>query len=175
MNLFVARHGQTDWNKKNLLMGSTDIGLNNTGIKQAEKLHEKIKSIKFDFIISSNLCRAFQTATIACCTDNIIKNKNLRERDYGDLEGTTPENIKQYWNISKNLGDYSVEPIKKFLDRIFDEMDIILKEYKNCTNILIITHHGVAMAIDAYFKNKYDYNFDNFELDNCNYKQYVIN
>ena len=68
---------------------------------------------------------------------------------------------------------YNIESITNFRKRINSFLDDII----NCDaeNILIVTHHGVAMAIDAYFKNKYDYNFDNFELDNCNYKQYVIN
>ena len=52
------------------------------------------------------------------------------------------------------------------------EYQSILKEYKSCNNILLITHYGVVMAIAAYFSNKYDYCFDNFKLDNCEYKKY---
>lgn len=174
MNIYVVRHGQTDWNKQNILLGSTDKPLNEVGKLQALELKNNLKNITFDHIISSDLKRALETAQILSNNTNIIKNQNLRERNYGLLEGTTPSNIHKFWDISTNINENSVEPLKDFLNRIFRELDIILKEFNDSNNLLIITHYGVVMAIDAYFHNKFDYCFDNFKINNCDYKYYSI-
>lgn len=173
MNIYVARHGQTDWNAEGILLGSTNMSLNETGRKQALELKMKLQHIKFDYIISSDLNRTLETANIVADNISIIKNSKLRERNYGILEGTTPGNISKYWNVSTNAHDSLVEPIKDFLNRVFNELDSILEKYETSNNILIITHYGVVMAIDAYFNNKFDYCFDNFKLDNCDYKRYI--
>ena len=174
MKIYVARHGQTDWNKMNILLGNTDKPLNDEGIRQAHILRGNIKEINFDIVISSDLKRAFQTACIACPQNDIIKDPKFRERNYGVLEGTTPKNLKDYWVVATNKDDNSVERITNFLDRIFSEMDIIINKYSKYSNVLIVTHHGVAMAIDAYFKNKYNYCFDNFILDNGHFNCYEV-
>lgn len=176
MNIYVVRHGQTDWNKKNVLLGSTDLPLNETGEKQAIELKNKLEGINFQVIFSSDLKRARKTAQII--SDDripIIKTNQLQERNYGKMEGTTPENIGMYWDIKKNLTDNAVESLKDFLTRVFSSMDMIIDKTKDADNILIVTHYGVVMAIDAYFNEKYDYCFDNFFIDNCEYKKYSIN
>lgn len=174
MNMYVVRHGQTDWNKENILLGSTNRPLNQTGIEQAYKLKEKLKDVKFDHIISSSLERAAKTANIVSNNGKIITNDNLKERDYGKLEGTKPKNIAYYWDIKINSEEHSVENLKKFLTRIFIEMDQIIKKYQKDENILIVTHYGVVMAIEAYFNEKFNYCFDNFLIDNCEYRRYKI-
>lgn len=174
MNIYVARHGQTDWNKKNILLGNTDKPLNEVGKSQALQLKNNLNGLTFDYIISSDLERAFETAQIVSNNQPIIKNVNFRERNYGKLEGTTPERINRFWNVSTNISEDFVEPIIDFLNRIFNELDKIKQTYKENDNILIVTHHGVAMAIDAYFNNKFDYCFDHFELNNCEYRQYKL-
>ncbi|MBP3463229.1 MAG: histidine phosphatase family protein [Clostridia bacterium] len=176
MTIYVTRHGQTDWNQKNILLGSTDMELNETGKAQALQLKKQLENINFDHIISSDLKRAHQTAQIISNNNpNIILNSNLRERNYGNLEGTTPENIGQFWNVPANIKEYSVEPIQDFLTRVFKELDNIIQNYSNNQKILIVTHYGVVMAIDAYFHNKFNYCFDNFLFNNCEFRTYEIN
>lgn len=175
MNIYVVRHGQTDWNKKGILLGSTDKSLNDEGRKQANQLKKELKSIDFEYIISSDLKRAWETAEIISNSNKcIIKNEKIRERNYGELEGTSPNNINEFWDVSTNLKDYSVESIKEFLNRIFNEVDNIIENYKDSNNLLIVTHYGVIMAIEAYFGNKFDYNFSDFKIKNCEYRKYQI-
>lgn len=175
MNIYIARHGQTNWNKQNILLGSTDKPLNEVGKSQAFQLKTNLKNIHFGHIISSDLKRTVETAKIVSNNSpNIILNSNLRERYYGDLEGTTPKNINRFWDVKSNINENSVEPIKDFLTRIFNELDTIIKNYSDKENILIISHYGVVMAIDAYFNNKFDYCFDNFIFNNCDYRKYHI-
>lgn len=174
MNIYVVRHGQTEWNKKGILLGSTDKPLNNEGKKQAGKLREKLKQVEFDYVISSDLKRALETAQIIDDNKNVIINSSLRERNYGKIEGTSPTNISDFWDVSTNISDFSVEPIRDFLNRIFTELDVIIEKYKECENLLLVTHYGVVMAIDAYFNNKFDYCFDDFKINNCEYRVYKI-
>ena len=88
MKIYIARHGQTDWNSQHKAQGRTDIPLNETGIKQAEALRDNIKNIKFTAVYASPLKRAAKTAEVA--TDNkynIIFDDRLVERSFGDYEG----------------------------------------------------------------------------------------
>ena len=64
MKVWIIRHGQTDWNKNGKIQGSTDIELNETGIKQAEEVIPTFNEHNFDLIISSTLKRAMKTAQI---------------------------------------------------------------------------------------------------------------
>ena len=64
MNIYIVRHGETNYNKQNLFQGLTNIPLNSNGKKQAEELAEDIKSININYIYSSPLKRAIQTANI---------------------------------------------------------------------------------------------------------------
>lgn len=89
MNLYVIRHGQTDWNVMKKMQGSVDIELNEIGIKQAYITKENLDSISIDVIFCSPLKRAKQTAEIINKGRNleIIYDERLRERNYGEFEG----------------------------------------------------------------------------------------
>ena len=65
MRLYIARHGQTDWNVQHKAQGRTDIPLNDIGKKQAAELRNQIKDIEFDAVYASPLKRATETAQIA--------------------------------------------------------------------------------------------------------------
>ena len=87
MKLYLVRHGEVNHNLYGLY-NREDEDLNETGIKQAEELKEKIKAIKYDFIISSPLLRAKHTADIINIDNkNIIIDDRLKERDPGSLSG----------------------------------------------------------------------------------------
>lgn len=87
--IYLVRHGETEWNVKKLIQGQKDIPLNEKGKKQAGKLAEKLKKIKFDAIYSSDLKRAAETAKIIAGKRKlkIIKSKALRERYFGKFQG----------------------------------------------------------------------------------------
>ena len=64
MNLYVVRHGPTDLNKEKRIQGRKGLPLNETGIEQANIAKDLLKDIVFDFVYSSPLERAVQTAKI---------------------------------------------------------------------------------------------------------------
>lgn len=101
MNIYVTRHGETDWNKKlisemegkqlNGLLATDDdnIELNEKGIEQAKEIKERIKNKKIDLIICSPLIRAKQTARIVNENRNIpiIYDKKISVRKFGEFKG----------------------------------------------------------------------------------------
>ena len=62
MKLYVARHGETEWNALNKVCGRTDLPLTEKGFQQAEKLAERTENLGIDIIIASPMLRARQTA-----------------------------------------------------------------------------------------------------------------
>ncbi len=83
MQIYLVRHGETDWNRENRLQGQTDIPLNNTGISQAHQLRQKInaRNLKFDAVYVSPLQRTLKTAQIIVPGFPITLDDNLKERN----------------------------------------------------------------------------------------------
>jgi broad specificity phosphatase PhoE len=94
--LFVFRHGETDWNLNHRLQGGTDIELNETGRTQARKLGDFFKSNPVEVFLSSDLCRARETAEIATSHIRapIIIDSRLRETNLGVAEGLTRDEVE---------------------------------------------------------------------------------
>lgn len=97
MNIYLMRHGETDWNRARRLQGQSDIPLNEYGIKLAEKTAEGLEEVEFDAAFSSPLCRARRTAEIVIGTRNIAMETDdrLKEINFGAGEGTYFDPAKQ--------------------------------------------------------------------------------
>lgn len=88
--LFIARHGETEYNRKKLLQGrGIDASLNETGIRQAKALSGYLKHYPVNFLGSSSLKRSFETAGYhsQSIKKNVTKYAGLDEMDFGDYEG----------------------------------------------------------------------------------------
>lgn len=171
MNLYVVRHGQTDWNIQGRIQGSTDVELNSNGINQAKQTAELLKNIDFDVIYSSPLKRTIDTAKLIneYHNINIIKDGRIIERNFGDFEGTQNvlTDISDYLDHEKNLRANNVESIKDLFKRIEDFLLDIYNNYKNTNaNILIVTHGGASVAITAIINNQKD-NLISLGMKNC--------
>ena len=174
MKLFVIRHGQTDWNTKNILQGSTDVPLNSTGIQQAEETSRKLSGIHFDVIYCSPLQRTVDTANAINSNRNIaiVKDTRLIEREFGQYEGTPGKDIdfKKYWDYSKNISDKEIEPVHNFFARVKEFLEYIVNTYGSTDkNILVVTHNGVNLAIDSLI-NGLPENIFSLNLAPCDFK-----
>jgi len=87
LRIYLARHGQTDWNAEHRLQGANDTHLNGTGRAQAEKLAARLAGVHFDAVYSSNLARSRETAEIAHGGVPIDSLADLNERDFGKFQG----------------------------------------------------------------------------------------
>ncbi len=164
--IYIVRHGQTDWNLKKINQGRQDIELNATGTRQAKDLQEQLKDIKFDYVFSSPLKRALQTAQIIT-SHNITIDPRLIERCNGEFEGKRLKDCPTDYDFN-NPDDtrYGIENITQFKGRIINFLEELQSNYTD-KNILIATHAGVILYIREYFEGKpKDNNFDNYKLKN---------
>lgn len=183
MNLYLVRHGQTDWNIGKQAQGVADIELNATGIAQAEALHQKIldQGIKFDVVYASPLRRAAKTAQII--TDgrpDIIYDDLLVERSYGDLEGKIVD-----WDnlgvddldIKTNTNIHNLEPIRNVLARSKTFLDQLKAKYFDDPDInILVVAHGTLLKTMHFNLVGYDDDTDlrPFYLENCEMQEYNI-
>ena len=170
MKIYVTRHGQTDWNVQGKTQGRADIELNEVGIKQAKQTKEELKNIDIDLIICSPLKRAKKTAEI------INEGRNIPiifERNFGEFEG---EKIKfdEFWDYNAHPRYQRAETIQEIISRISNFLDKIKEEYKD-KNVLLVTHGGVSIAINCYFKGiPEDGKLINYCLHNCEVQEFEI-
>jgi 2,3-bisphosphoglycerate-dependent phosphoglycerate mutase len=102
--LVLVRHGQSDWNLKNLFTGWRDIDLTEKGIAEARQAGRKLKAqgIKFDVAFTSALKRAQRTLDLMLeelgqAGIPVFKDQALNERDYGDLVGLNKDDARKKW------------------------------------------------------------------------------
>ena len=102
--LVLVRHGQSEWNLKNLFTGWKDPDLTELGIEEAKTGAQALKAagLKFDVAFTSVLIRAQHTLDLILegigQTDlEVIRDQALNERDYGDLSGLNKDDARKKW------------------------------------------------------------------------------
>jgi 2,3-bisphosphoglycerate-dependent phosphoglycerate mutase len=102
--LVLVRHGQSEWNLKNLFTGWKDSGLTEKGIAEAKAAGERLKrkGLKFDIAYTSVLTRAQHTldlmlAELGQKDLETVRDQALNERDYGDLTGLNKDEARKKW------------------------------------------------------------------------------
>ena len=165
-NLILVRHGQSEWNQKNIFTGWENPELTQKGREEAKLAGILINNlkIKFNYLFTSALVRAQVTGTIILDNVNqenvkIIKNKALNERFYGDLQGLNKDECRkkwgedqvQIWRRSYDIGPPGGESLKEtgervmpfFLNEIFP---LILKG----ENIIVSAHGNSLRSLIKY-------------------------
>ena len=165
-NLILVRHGQSEWNQKNVFTGWENPGLTQKGREEAKLAGILINNlkIKFNYLFTSALVRAQVTGTIILDNVNqenvkIIKDKALNERFYGDLQGLNKDECRkkwgedqvQIWRRSYDIGPPGGESLKEtgervmpfFLNEIFP---LILKG----ENIIVSAHGNSLRSLIKY-------------------------
>ena len=177
MNLYVVRHGETNWNKERRVQGITDIPLTEKGIEDAKELKELIKDLNIDVVISSPLIRARETAKIitdASLPVNI--DDRIKERDWGMNEGALIDEVDRWdcWDVILNTRVQNIEPLQDFMYRVSDFIEDIKVKYKD-KNVLVVTHSAVSRVI-YYLLEKIpeDANLSRINIPNLRIIEYKI-
>lgn len=145
--LFIMRHGQTEMNKEHLISGSIDDPLNEAGISQAREAAAKLKKEGevFNFIISSPLSRALETAKIISETlkIDVRTDPRLRERYVGDYENQSefPGMLKEF--LKSEVPATNAEPLSSFRTRVLE----ILDEVSSSPQSIILITHALPLLI----------------------------
>jgi uncharacterized phosphatase len=146
----LIRHGETDWNVQTRYQGSSDIPLNDTGRAQAAALAESMKGESWDHIVASPLSRAMDTAkavagAIGIPESEIVPDKRVMERAYGEAEGLTIEEREAKFPD----GDWpGLETWEDSALRGMNAIEDLAKERPG-QRILVVCHGGLINAILA--------------------------
>jgi 2,3-bisphosphoglycerate-dependent phosphoglycerate mutase len=118
--LVLVRHGQSEWNLKNLFTGWRDVDLSEQGHAEARTAGEKLKArgMKFDVAFTSALQRAQKTCqyildAVGQSDLTTIRDQALNERDYGELVGLNKDDARKKWGeeqVHKWRRSYDIQP-----------------------------------------------------------------
>jgi probable phosphoglycerate mutase len=155
---YIIRHGQTDWNLQGRWQGKADIPLNEAGRAQARSLagHLDRRRICFDAIYSSDLLRAWETATLIADRLNVEPTPlpALREIDVGAWSGLTRDEVvarfHDLWERLHSGEDVprggNGETFGQLYDRVVGAVERLIREQPGQT-IALVTHGGPARAL----------------------------
>jgi probable phosphoglycerate mutase len=183
MILYVARHGETDYNAAGRYCGRTDLPLNDTGIIQARELANRVRDMTFDIVISSPMLRARQTADIVCGALDMTYGVcgQFVERNMGVYEGLTKDEAKErypdLWNrqctVKADDAPDGGETIRQACGRIDEGLDNIRRKHSDKI-VLLICHGFAARAVNRYCRNLPFEDMAGFVLGNCEIVKYML-
>ena len=161
--LVLVRHGQSEWNAKNLFTGWKDPKLTDLGIQEAIKAGDLLetRNLKFDVMFTSDLFRAQETGRLILEQMNqtdiqVIEDQSLNERNYGDLAGLNKDEAREkwgeeqvhIWRRSFDVPPPGGESLKNTAERVIPYFEIeIMPKVKEGLNILIAAHGNSLRAL----------------------------
>jgi len=120
--LWLVRHGETDWSRDGRHTSTTDLDLTEKGAEVARSLRDRLAQTPFDLVLSSPRRRARRTAELAGFGD-VEVTEDLVEWDYGDYEGVTTPDIREKdpgWTVWTHVtpNGETAEQVTERLDRV---------------------------------------------------------
>lgn len=167
MELYVIRHGKTDWNKEYRFQGAKDIPLNDEGRQSAITLSKRLETTHFDQIYSSPLSRAYETACIIKGNRNIplIVNPEIIELSFGDMEGIphdqwmNTDNPRKYFftapekYVAPTGGESFTSGMKRTKHFVQTVIEPIYQKLPDA-RIMIVAHGAILAAMMCYLENR---------------------
>jgi 2,3-bisphosphoglycerate-dependent phosphoglycerate mutase len=159
--LFLARHGESTFNRDNLFTGWIDAPLTEKGREEAKEIARKLYGHSFDIAYTSKLNRAIESLHIVLeetffLDVQIIESEELNERHYGDLQGLNKEEtalrygLKQVnlWRRSYNVVPPNGESLKDTAERVLPFFQsTIMNDISKGKNVLVLAHGNSLRAI----------------------------
>lgn len=148
---YFIRHGETDWNRRNIIMGSMDVPLNKLGLQQAHEASQLLENESFDIIVSSPRIRAQQTAEIIAKRTHkpVVFKDGLTEIVWGEAEGTPFDPTKSLFDDAHR--PKGAEAFAAFQKRVLEAISSVLVMGDLP---LIVSHGGVFKALTHYMGYK---------------------
>ena len=144
---WLVRHGETEWARLGRHTGLTDIPLTETGRAQARTLGRRLAGGSFGLVLTSPLSRATDTAALAGFGDVAVVDSDLREWDYGALEGRLTAEIRTDfpgWSIW--TGPW---PDGETVDQVGRRADRVLARIRAADDDVLVFSHGHFLRVLA--------------------------
>ena len=161
--LVLVRHGQSEWNEKNLFTGWKNPGLTQQGVDEATAAGRELANfgISFDVLFTSKLARAQITGKLILKELDlnsipVIEDQRLNERDYGDLAGLNKDDARtrwgeeqvHIWRRSYDVPPPGGESLKDTAARVIPYFnEIIVPHLKNGQDVLVAAHGNSLRAL----------------------------
>lgn len=179
--IILVRHGETEWNIKEIFRGRTDIELNETGLRQAELLAEYLSSIKIEAIYSSPLKRALNTAQ-AIARHHKLKVETapgLIDFDYGEWQGLPHQEVKDKYkelyaqwlnkpHLVKTPGGESLDGVRERALKV-----VQTAVAKHAGYVVLVSHRVVNKVLICALLGLDDSHFWNIRQDNCGITTFI--
>tara|TARA_B100000941_G_C28386952_1_gene490512 strand:- start:75 stop:629 length:555 start_codon:yes stop_codon:yes gene_type:complete len=152
--IWFVRHAQSEYNKKHLFTGWHNPDLTEKGVNVAKELKNDLSSVDFDYVFSSPLKRAAETASLIVDGHYEIKyDDRLKERSYGDWSGLNKSEIKDQIGeelfLSARRGWSTKPPNGESLEDVSNRVSSFLESLPTSGNILVVSHGNTIRAISV--------------------------
>ena len=177
MNIYLVRHGETNWNSLRKYQGRTDIELNDKGIKEAHLVGRKLEDYGIECIYSSTLKRAMKTAEIINSyvnTDEITTTEEIIELNLGEWEGKTWDEIQEEYKDF--LSTWMANKLKvkipggeSYGDAEIRGINFLRNLVNSCSfeNVVVVSHGALIAAVLCSILSIDANHEGNFRVDNC--------
>jgi probable phosphoglycerate mutase len=154
--IIAIRHGETDWNTTGRIQGQLDIGLNQRGRWQAQRLADALTDEALDAVYASDLARARDTAHALAQRRGLAlqTDAGLRERGFGVFEGLAfdeieqrfPESARRWRQRDASFGPEGGETLTSFYERAVASLTAVAARHRG-QHIAVVAHGGVLDAL----------------------------
>jgi len=201
VKVILIRHGETDWNTKQIFRGRKDISLNEVGLAQAKAVGASLKDVQIDVVYSSPLGRALETAKILADSRSleIELEEGFIDIDFGKWQGVSHEKVKEkyedlyeMWLKNPQMVTFPEgENLKDVRTRSMEALEKVIRKHPGKT-LAIVSHRvlnkvllcsilGLELSHFWYIKqdtcaiNRFEYKDERFYLpllnDTCHLKK----
>jgi probable phosphoglycerate mutase len=146
-DVWLVRHGETEWARLGRHTGRTDVPLTETGREQARALGRALAGHDFELVMTSPLSRAADTAALAGFAERALPEPDLQEWDYGLLEGRLTAEIRDDhpgWTIWR--GPW---PGGETIDEVAQRADRVVARTRSGSGDVLIFAHGHLLRVVA--------------------------
>jgi probable phosphoglycerate mutase len=174
--ILLVRHGETDWNAAGRIQGHSDTPLNAAGRQQARQAAQRLAREPIRALYSSDLARAFETATIIGepLGLTVVTSTRLRERRYGAWEGLTaaeiqvryPEQFVMWRARSTDFVPPQGETRSQLLTRALEELQTIARQHVSEV-VVVVTHGGLCYVLINHILSSVDGDRREFTFGNA--------
>ena len=158
MNLYLVRHGETEWNREGRAQGRADIPLNEAGVAQSQALADAFASMDVAAVMSSSSRRAVNTAEAIASPHglSVTADDDLRELDFGGLDGAPLRDMREmfpdffeHWTRDPATAQFpdGGETLQALQERTWAAVEAVARSHEAQANVIIVSHAFALYSI----------------------------